>query len=120
MGGILVKEALAKAWHGDGTYAMISIMTYGIVFFAVPHKGSKYATWGRIAARIAATFLRQPAESFLSSVESGSAYNKMLNAKFKPMLERYKFFSFCETLSEGEFGIVGFELSLSTTASVFC
>ncbi|KAF2180982.1 hypothetical protein K469DRAFT_591005, partial [Zopfia rhizophila CBS 207.26] len=106
MGGILVKEALATACRGDGTYAMISTITYGIVFFAVPHGGSKHATWGRIAAYIAGISSCQLNESFLSSVESGSAYNEMLNAKFKPLLERYRFFSFCETLSEGNLGII--------------
>lgn len=118
MGGIIVKEALATACHGDGTYAMISTITYGIVFFGVPHRGSEHATWGRIAARIIGISTGQLNESFLNSVESGSAYNEILNARFKPLLERYRFFSFCETLPEEmngiNLGIVGLDPLLST------
>ncbi|KIW86757.1 uncharacterized protein Z519_12670 [Cladophialophora bantiana CBS 173.52] len=105
MGGIIVKEALATAYHGDGTHTMIWNFTYGIFFLAVPHRGSAYARLGRAAACIAKICQVQPDNSFLNSVEFGSRYNEALNARFKPLLERYKIFSFCETLPVQKYGL---------------
>jgi hypothetical protein len=74
--------------------------------------------WGRIAAHIIRISTSQLNKSFLNSVESGLAYNKILNAKFKPLLKRYRFYSFCKTLLEEMNGInlsiVGLNPFLST------
>ncbi|KAH8591792.1 hypothetical protein B0O99DRAFT_631673 [Bisporella sp. PMI_857] len=106
MGGIIVKQALVTAFHGDGTNAMIPTITYGIVFFGVPHKGSEWAARGRFATRIGFKFN----ESFLKSVEQCSAVNDTLTTKFKPILEKYNYISICETVpvKKGgmDFGII--------------
>ncbi|CZR66049.1 uncharacterized protein PAC_15950 [Phialocephala subalpina] len=104
LGGIIVKQALVTAYRGDGTYVMISNSTYGIAFFGVPHHGTKYATWGRIAARIVGVS-GQINESFLNSIELGSAYNDILSIRFEPLLNRYRFITICETLPEEVNGI---------------
>ncbi|KAJ3571553.1 hypothetical protein NPX13_g5335 [Xylaria arbuscula] len=100
MGGILVKEALATSFHDSLCYRMIWVFTYGVVFFGVPHKGSKHVTWGKMAARMVRIFTGQPNESFLGSVEEGSNYNVQLSKRFSPLLDAFKFFSICETLPE--------------------
>lgn len=105
MGGIIVKEALAIAHNGDGAYSMISTITYGVFFFAVPHRGSQHASWGRTATNIITMCGVQLNKSFLNSLESGSAYNDMLNAKFESLLESYRYFLVCETLPEVKNGI---------------
>ncbi|RAH59880.1 hypothetical protein BO85DRAFT_518635 [Aspergillus piperis CBS 112811] len=100
MGGILVKEAIATAYHGDETYASISAMTYGIFFFGVPHYGSQHASWGQTAARVIRSVNNQVNDSFLRAVEAQSSYNDALNARFRPLLEAYRFFTICETIYE--------------------
>jgi hypothetical protein len=118
MGGIIVKEALVIACHGDGAYVTIPTFTCGIVFFGVPHRGSKHASWGRIVARIIERFTGQVNELFLNSIDSGSAHHDILNAGFEPLPKRYRFFSFCETrpekVNDGYFAIVGLESFPST------
>jgi len=106
LGGIIVKSALALAYHGDGTYATTWVFTYGILFFGVPHRGTKAATWGRIAADILRLYTGSYNASFLTSIEEGSAYNEKLNEAFKPLLGAYMFCSVCETIGEPGVGIV--------------
>ncbi|KAI1365169.1 hypothetical protein F5Y08DRAFT_187701 [Xylaria arbuscula] len=100
MGGILVKEALATSFHDSLCYPMLWVFTYGVVFFGVPHKGSKHAAWGKMAARMVQILTGQPNESFLGSVEEGSNYNVQLSERFSPLLDAFKFFSICETLPD--------------------
>lgn len=80
-------------------------MTYGIAFFAVPHNGSPLAPWGKIVADIVSLYSGPVNTSFLESVSSGSEASERLNAQFEPLLEHYRFFSFCETLGEKKGGI---------------
>jgi hypothetical protein len=105
LGGLVVKAALAEAYHGDGTYTMIQTMTYGIIFFGVPHQGSDNVSWGRVVAQIASTYDGRINESFMQSVESGSPYNEWLSKRFMPLLAKYKFLSICETLEEVKHGV---------------
>ncbi|KAL4982049.1 hypothetical protein BDW68DRAFT_192486 [Aspergillus falconensis] len=83
MGGILVKDALATAYHGDEAYAPKATMTYGIFFFGIPHYGSRHSPCGQ--------------QSFLNFVEAQLAYNDELNSRFLPLLEMYRFLTFSET-----------------------
>ncbi|MBE3043532.1 hypothetical protein IMZ48_13365 [Candidatus Bathyarchaeota archaeon] len=102
LGGILVKNALALAYHGDGKHATTWVFTYGILFFGVPHGGTPDATWGKISGNIIRVYDSTQNTSFLSSIERDSAYNERLNESFKPLLEAYVFCSICETLPESE------------------
>jgi len=101
LGGIIVQEALATAWHDGGRYILISNFTHSLVFFGVPHKGSEQATWIQVAACMPLS------KSFLQSVELKSAYNEMLSKRFEHLLEMYDFYTICETLGQQPFGIVG-------------
>jgi hypothetical protein len=100
LGGIIVKEALATAWHDGRKHISISNFAHSLVFFGVPHKRSELADWRQFAACM------QLNESFLQSVELRSAYNEMLNKRFEPLLELYHFYTICETLAQGLLGIV--------------
>lgn len=44
LGGLLVKNALVKAFH-TGSYSSIPELTQGLVFFATPHRTSALETW---------------------------------------------------------------------------
>jgi hypothetical protein len=81
---------------------MIWTFTYAIFFLAVPHKGSDLALWGQILTKL----LLLPENSYLQSVTPGSEYNETLNACFAPLLTAYQFYSWIETLPEGNLGIV--------------
>ncbi|PTB44688.1 hypothetical protein M441DRAFT_24809 [Trichoderma asperellum CBS 433.97] len=100
MGGILVKEALAISFHDSQLYSMLWIFTYSIVFFGVPHRGSRHAAWGKMAARMVQLFTGRPNENFLSSVEEGSSYNADLSERFGALIDAFKYFSICETLPD--------------------
>jgi hypothetical protein len=100
LGGIIVKEALATAWHNGGKHISIPNFTHSLVFFGVPHKGSDQATWKGLAGCI------QLNESFLQAVTPKSAYNKILNKRFEPLLGMYHFYTICETLPQWGLGIV--------------
>jgi hypothetical protein len=101
---------------------MIQAMTYGVVFFGVPHQGSKKVSWGSIVAGIACSFGGRINQSFMQGVESGSSYNERLNERFAPLLAKYKFLSVCEMLEEIKcgvnLGIVSVE-SIITPLSIF-
>ena len=100
LGGVVVKSALGLAFHGDGTHAMAWVFTYGVFFLGVPHKGTKYATWGEIVTAMLHIYPGTQNRSFAKDVESCSAYNEKLNAHFKPLLYAYIFCSACEPLTE--------------------
>jgi hypothetical protein len=86
---------------------MIATFTYGVFFFGVPHRGSALAKskWVEIAADIFRLCGGQLNKSFLNSIETGSAYNEILNTRFEPLFEKYRFYSFCEGLEENMKGI---------------
>ncbi|SCN76245.1 uncharacterized protein FFB20_05208 [Fusarium fujikuroi] len=96
LGGIIVKEALVIASKRFQAYPMISTFTYAVFFMAVPHRGSNYAGFGKIASNIVGLVTFQQKNSFLQSVSIDSDYNKELNSKFEPLLKLYKFYTWME------------------------
>ncbi|KAF8847923.1 hypothetical protein BDZ45DRAFT_636374 [Acephala macrosclerotiorum] len=98
LGGLIVKEALAQARSGDGSYASIWAFTYGIAFFGTPHRGSSHSSWGSTLASIIKTVSQTPDNKLLESTTEYSEYNERLQANFSPLLEYYRILSFCETL----------------------
>ncbi|WYZ42168.1 hypothetical protein EsH8_V_001063 [Colletotrichum jinshuiense] len=83
---------------------MIWTFTYGIFFLAVPHQGSSHAEWEELLKNI--LLLYKSGNSFLESVTPQSKYNKSLNARFEPLLEAYKFYTWIEGLGLGYHGII--------------
>ncbi|KAK2743195.1 hypothetical protein CKAH01_06905 [Colletotrichum kahawae] len=121
LGGVIVKEALSVAYKEHKTYPMIWTFTYGIFFLAVPHKGSPCAAWGQTLRKI--LYTNESSNSFLESVTEQSKYNKELNARFEPLLEAYKVFSWVEGLGVDYAGIVVPEDSAKlclSSAQEFC
>ncbi len=109
MGGIIVKEALATAWREHSAYRMIWTCTYAIFFFAVPHSGTPYASWGQMLANISTTAALQPSSSLLESLNRLSDNGgDLLGSRFEPLHEAYKFYSWVESLPYGRLGVVGF------------
>ena len=101
MGGIIVKEALATAWREYKAYPMIWTFTYAIFFLAVPHKGSSYASSGQMLSTISSTATFQPNSSFLETLSHSSGCGEELNARFEPLYEAYRFYTWVESLPYG-------------------
>lgn len=85
---------------------MISTFTYAVFFMAVPHRGSNYAGFGKIASNIVGLVTFQQKNSFLQSVSIDSDYNKELNSKFEPLLKLYKFYTWMEGREVPDVGLV--------------
>ncbi|CZR42586.1 uncharacterized protein FPRO_09889 [Fusarium proliferatum ET1] len=85
---------------------MISTFTYAVFFMAVPHRGSNYAGFGKIASHIVGLVTFQQKNSFLQSVSIDSDYNKELNSKFEPLLKLYKFYTWMEGREVPDVGLI--------------
>ncbi|KAF2805988.1 uncharacterized protein BDZ99DRAFT_466283 [Mytilinidion resinicola] len=89
LGGIIAKEALAKANESEGIYVGILTFTYGIACFGTPHRGSILASCGLTTRN-----------SFLASVDRSSSFHRDLRERFNPLLEQYIYLNVCETLEK--------------------
>ncbi|OHE91729.1 hypothetical protein CORC01_12956 [Colletotrichum orchidophilum] len=104
LGGIIVKEALSISYREHNTYPMIWMFTYGIFFLAVPHQGSPHAASGQSLRSI--LYQNKPDNSFLESVSQRSNYSRELQARFYPLLEAFRFYSWIEGLGLDYAGII--------------
>ena len=71
LGGIIVKRALVWA-HVDSQYQSIKDKTIGIVFLGTPHQGSRKASYGKVTANVATTFMRQPTPKLVNTLRSNA------------------------------------------------
>lgn len=90
----------------DELYDSIRIATYGIAFFATPHRGGNFTKFGDVAASIARACLRNPRNTFIESLKKDSLLNDELEADFRHQSEDFQFLSFYETLPLGPIGLV--------------
>ena len=85
---------------------MIWNFTYAIFFLAVPHHGSDHAPLGEMAVKLLDFASLEPSNSLLAALEPGTPYNKNLNARFEPLHNAYKFYTWSEGMPLGPLGIV--------------
>ncbi|KAL1985939.1 hypothetical protein VTN96DRAFT_7204 [Rasamsonia emersonii] len=105
LGGIVVKEALVQAKLGE-KYFSICAATYGIAFFGTPHRGSPFARFGAIIAKITRTILRNPSNTFMTALKQNELYASELFSNFQQLVKSYQFLSFYETRSFKNLGLV--------------
>ncbi|ERF72769.1 hypothetical protein EPUS_09197 [Endocarpon pusillum Z07020] len=105
LGGIIVKRALVEA-KLDDKYQSVREATFGLIFFATPHRGSDHAKLGDIAAKVARTILRSPVNTYMDSLKKNSLFSKNLQGEFRHQYEDYSILSFYETLPVERLGIV--------------
>ncbi|KAH6683908.1 hypothetical protein B0J14DRAFT_571676 [Halenospora varia] len=96
LGGIVVKRALVEAKLND-KYGAIRASTFGIAFFATPHRGGNNATLGNIVAKIAKTVMWNPGNTFMDHLKKNSLFTENLTNEFKHQYEDYSILSFYET-----------------------
>ena len=91
----MVKHALVTA-KNDDTYSNLRKVTYGVVFFAVPHQGGHGAGLGAIAKNIVLSLTGDANNDLIESPKSISLFQENQTAFFKNQLEDYQIVSVCE------------------------
>lgn len=103
-------QALVQAKLGE-KYFSICAATYGIAFFGTPHRGSPFARFGAIIAKITRTILRNPSNTFMTALKQNELYASELFSNFQQLVKSYQFLSFYETRSFKNLGLVSVGLS---------
>jgi protein SERAC1 len=94
---LTVPQALVEAKNND-TYHNIRAATFGLVFFATPHRGGNHAKLGDIAANIAKAVLNTSTNTFMDHLQKDSVLSEDLQHFFKHQVENYFILSFYETI----------------------
>ncbi|KAJ9156533.1 ankyrin [Pleurostoma richardsiae] len=99
MGGIVVKKALIIAHERSSHYSAILKSVAGVVFMATPHRGSAFATWGSIVARMIrlAQFGSGTNAELLSTLANNSKELQSISGQFVERGQGMKIVTFYET-----------------------
>jgi protein SERAC1 len=89
------------------------VATYGIVFFATPHRGGNHAKFGDIAASVARAVLQYPDNTFIEALKKDSLFADSIIEDFKHQLENFFILNFFETLPYKNMGLVGYLCNFS-------
>ena len=65
--------------------------TYGIVFFATPHRGGNGATIGQVTANVARIITRSDRNDLVKSLQKNSPFLAHLTADFKHISDGYNY-----------------------------
>jgi hypothetical protein len=90
----------------NDVYNPIREATYGIAFFATPHRGGSHAKLGDIAASVAKGMLRTPDNTFMEALKKDSMFAEGITEDFRHQLEDFAVLSFYETLPYKKIGLV--------------
>jgi hypothetical protein len=71
--------------------------TYGLVFFATPHRGGEFAQLGKIAAGIVRAIYSNPKNSFMDALEKDNLYADTIIEDFRNLLDDYIVYTFVES-----------------------
>ena len=91
-----MKQALIKA-VGHARYICIKKSTYGLIFFATPHRGASSADLGDFMANIGSALTGNPKNSLLSQLKKKSFLNDLTIDLFSQQSEDYEILSYFET-----------------------
>jgi hypothetical protein len=90
----------------NDVYKPIREATYGISFFATPHRGGNHAKLGDIVASVAKGILRPPDNTFMEALTKDSMFAQEIIDDFRHQLENFVVLSFFETLPYKKIGLV--------------
>ena len=83
VGGLVVKHALVESILAvEGEYRCITASTYGLVFFATPHRGANKAESADFVANVCSSLTGNSKNSLLKQLQRKSVLNEMLNDQF--------------------------------------
>lgn len=88
---MIVKDALGQSAVNGGTRRKyIAPATFGIIFLGTPHRGSKSASLGKIAYRIAEVATRSPNLQLLKGLERNSEILDRIGDSFIQIVDKHK------------------------------
>lgn len=96
LGGLLVKQALIKAVN-HVRYICIKRSTYGLIFFATPHRGASSADVGNLIANVGSAITGNPKNSLLDQLKKKSFLNDLTIDMFSQQSNDYEILSYFET-----------------------
>ena len=102
LGGIVVKQALVLA-KTEAKYESISNHTKGIFFFATPHQGSDFASYGDVLAKIVTCLMNKPTPKLLNALQSNSKTLLDLTKQFINIATDFQIATFYELKPMGFF-----------------
>ncbi|OBT47140.1 hypothetical protein VE00_03128 [Pseudogymnoascus sp. WSF 3629] len=101
LGGLVIKQALLNAQR-NRNYESILKSTFGLAFFAVPHRGSNL---GKTVSALVRSLSGANADNkILESLETNSLFTKDMIKQYRYMLENYRIVSFYEQMDTPLFG----------------
>lgn len=101
-------------------YDPIRVATYGVAFFATPHRGGNHAKLGDVVASVANSMLQVPDNTFIEALKKDSLFAEGIIQDFRHQLEDFFVLSFFETLPYKKLGLVCcVQPSLSTLVLTF-
>lgn len=83
--------------------------TYGIAFFATPHRGGNYATLGTVVSNIVNKTTHKPPSKLIEALQRDSSFLEKLDLDFRHQLEAFFYVSFFETRYHGVLDMVSVE-----------
>ena len=92
----VTSKALLTA-HLNRRFESIRRITYGIVFFATPHRGGNGATIGQVAANVARIVTGSDRNDLVKSLQKNSPFLAHLTADFKHISDDYSYLSIVES-----------------------
>ena len=120
--GLVVKQALieARKQANDASSRDVYANTYAVIFFGTPHRGSRYASWGRLLSTIAQAAQMDTSGAILIDLdpESGSSKLEELILDFDDILndsqraKELRVFSFQEEEGMAGVKLLGSKVSL--------
>ncbi|KAG8534345.1 uncharacterized protein KY384_001189 [Bacidia gigantensis] len=96
MGGLLVKQALITS-KLNPRHECIRRSTYGLMFFATPHRGGNWAGLADFAANICGSVSGSPKNSLLQQLKGKSLLNEIALDQFSHQTSDYEIISYYET-----------------------
>ncbi|KAM5344762.1 hypothetical protein ACJ41O_010624 [Fusarium nematophilum] len=96
LGGIVFKQGMIRAFERE-RYTALLRKTIGVMFLATPHRGSAYANWARILARILKYAGRRMKTQLSKDLEPKSRVLEQISRSFVERTEAMTIVSFYET-----------------------
>ena len=96
LGDLLVKQALIKAVN-HVHYICIKRSTYGLIFFATPHRGASSADAGNLVANVGSAVTGNPKNSLLNQLNEKSFLSDLTIDMFCQQSNDYEILSYFET-----------------------
>ena len=96
MGGLVVKQALIEA-RLNPRYCCIKASTYGLVFFATPHRGGNRAGVGEFAANVCSALTGGARNSLLEQLQRNSILNELSTDQFSNQSIDYEVLTYIES-----------------------